>query len=390
MKKYNMAIEQDRFEEIIDDIVSERVEGHADKHVRELDEEYRHGDAAKHLKGYEKYDADQAYDAFIDSIRTRLRARRQRSRVVTYSLLAAAAVAALFVFVHISRHDMEEKDVVATHQKGQTEERSLAEASQPKSIPFYSSSKPQLQLPNGDVVVLSEGGKTFGDANITTKGNTISVKGGNNEDLVKLSIPRGRQYDLILSDGTHVWLNSETTLSFPLSLKGDREVSVSGQAFFDVAHTGDAFMVRCSKGVVKVMGTTFDVRDYAGEATSVTLVSGSVAYTTANETTALHPGEQVVQEPYTSSLTVQQVDTHRYTAWKDGIIYFTDERLEDVMNDIERMYDVRVVYTDGYLRDMLFTGECSRFKNVDEFMKLLQLTGLIEYKIDGKTITLSY
>ena len=149
-------------------------------------------------------------------------------------------------------------------------------------------------------------------------------------------------------------------------------------------------MVRCSKGVVKVMGTTFDVRDYAGEATSVTLVSGSVAYTTANETTALHPGEQVVQEPYTSSLTVQQVDTHRYTAWKDGIIYFTDERLEDVMNDIERMYDVRVVYTDGYLRDMLFTGECSRFKNVDEFMKLLQLTGLIEYKIDGKTITLSY
>ena len=60
------------------------------------------------------------------------------------------------------------------------------------------------------------------------------------------------------------------------------------------------------------------------------------------------------------------------------------------MNDIERMYDVRVVYTDGYLRDMLFTGECSRFKNVDEFMKLLQLTGLIEYKIDGKTITLSY
>ena len=60
------------------------------------------------------------------------------------------------------------------------------------------------------------------------------------------------------------------------------------------------------------------------------------------------------------------------------------------MNDIERMYDVHIVYSDNYLRDMTFTGECSRFKNVDEFMKLLQMTGLIEYKIDGKTILLSY
>ncbi|MBR6944834.1 MAG: DUF4974 domain-containing protein, partial [Prevotella sp.] len=167
-------------------------------------------------------------------------------------------------------------------------------------------------------------------------------------------------------------------------------VTVSGQAFFDVAHTGQDFLVNCSKGVVKVMGTTFDVRDYAGETTSVTLVTGSVAYTTNNETTELHPGEKISQQTDTQTPVVQQVDTRRFTAWKDGMIYFMDERLEDVMNDIERMYDVHIVYSDNYLRDMTFTGECSRFKNVDEFMKLLQMTGLIEYKIDGKTILLSY
>ena len=138
------------------------------------------------------------------------------------------------------------------------------------------------------------------------------------------------------------------------------------------------------------MGTSFDVRDYAGETTSVTLVSGSVAYATNSETTQLHPGEQAVQEPGSQSIVVQQVDTRRFTAWKDGMIYFKDERLEDVMSDIERMYDVNIVYSDNYLRDMLFTGECSRFKNVDEFMKLLQMTGLIEYKKNGKTIILSY
>lgn len=382
--------DQDKFEKIIDDIVADRAEEHDGTPFRELHEEYQHGDAASHLKRYDSYNADQAYEKFINSIRTRLRVRKHHRHVVVYSLLAAAAVAALFVLVNISRHDIEENGVIAAEKVGKKQDRSGKEVAQQKTIPFYSSTKPQLVLPNGDVVLLSEGGTTYGNVSVTTKGNTISLEGGREEDLVKLSIPRGRQYDLLLSDGTHVWLNSETTLSFPLSMNGDREVSVSGQAFFDVAHTGRSFQVRCSKGVVKVMGTTFDVRDYAGETTSVTLVSGSVAYTTNNETTELHPGEQVLQEPGSSITLVQQVDPLRFTAWKDGMIYFKDERLEDVMTDIERMYDVHIMYSEDYLRDMLFTGECSRFKNVDEFMKLLQLTGSIEYQINGKTIILSY
>lgn len=385
-----MTTDQDQFEKIIDDIIADRLDEHADEHLQAVAEEYRHGDAASHLTRYGHYDADQAYDTFMNNVKTKQRARNRRTMIVRYSLLAAAVVAALFVFVHIARHDIEEQGVITAHEVGQTTDSSEKQVAQQKGIPFYSSAQPRLELPNGDVIVLSEGGTTLGDASITTKGNTISVDGAHHEELVKLTIPRGRQYDLILSDGTHVWLNAETTLSFPLSFHGDRQVAVSGQAFFDVAHTGDSFSVQCSQGVVKVMGTTFDVRDYAGETTSVTLVSGSVAYTTNNATTELHPGEQVVQEQGAQTPVVQHVDTRRFTAWKDGIIYFQDERLEDVMSDIERMYDVHVVYTDNYLRDMLFTGECSRFKNVDEFMKLIHLTGLVEYEIKGKTIILSY
>lgn len=386
-----MTTEQDKFEKIIDDIIADRLDEHADEHLQAVAEEYRHGDAASHLKKYDHYDADQAYDKFMNSIEERLRVRRRRMMIVRYSLLAAAVVAFLFIFVNISRHDIKEKGIItAINETIHPKDRKASDVAQQKTIPFYSLSKPQLVLPNGDVVLLSEGGTTYGDASITTKGNTISVDGGNLEDLVKLSIPRGRQYDLVLSDGTHVWLNSETTLSFPLAFNGDRQVSVTGQAFFDVSHTGHSFTVSCSKGVVKVMGTTFDVRDYAGETTSVTLVSGSVAYTTNNETTELHPGDQIVQEDGALNTIVQHVDTRRYTAWKDGMIYFMDERLEDVMRDIERMYDVHVLYTDNYLRDMIFTGECSRFENVEEFIKLLQMTGSVEYTINGKTITLSY
>ncbi len=384
-----MVTDQNKFEKIIDDIVYDRVDEQTNPSIQDLYEEYQHGDVSSHLRRYDSYDSAQAYDKFINGIKTKLIVRRRRTRIIEYSLLAAAAIACLFIFVNISRHDVEENGIVA-NTVGKTEDPSVKEVAQQKAIPFYSSSKPKLVLPNGDVVFLSEGGTSYGDVNITTKGNTINVDGGDYEDLVKLSIPRGRQYDLILSDGTHVWLNSETTLSFPLAFNGDREVSVTGQAFFDVAHTGDSFTVRCSKGEVTVMGTTFDVRDYAGESTSVTLVSGSVAYTTQNETKELHPGEQVVQEPGSQFLVVQQVDTQRFTAWKDGMIYFKDERLEDVMHDIERIYDVTIMYSDNYLRDMLFTGECSRFNTVDEFMELLQLTGLIEYKITGKTIILSY
>ena len=385
-----MITNQNKFEKIIEDVVEGRVDEHASKAVQDLDEEYRHGDAASHLKKYDSYDADQAYETFINNIRTRLRVRKHRRMVIGYSLLAAAVITALFVFVNISRQNIDEKGVTVAQQVGKTADASGQETAQQKQIPFYSSAQPQLVLPNGKVVVLAEGGTTIGETNITTKGNTISVDGGHEEELVKLSIPRGRQYDLILSYGTHIWLNAETTLSFPLSFKGNRKVTVNGQAFFDVAHTGHPFLVQCSKGVVNVMGTTFAVRDYAGGTTSVTLVSGSVTYTTNNETTTLHPGEQVTQEPGAQSTVVQQVDTQRFTAWKDGMIYFKDERLEDVMNDIERMYDVHIVYSDSYLRDMTFTGECSRFKNVDEFMKLLQMTGLIEYKMNGKTIILSY
>ncbi|MBR1401439.1 MAG: DUF4974 domain-containing protein [Prevotella sp.] len=385
-----MTIEQDKIGHVINDIVSGRMDEQADSHIQQLYEEYQHGDAASHLKKYDSYDPDQAYDAFINNIEAKLHAKRRRRIAIGYSLIAAAVVASLFIFVNISRHDIEEKGVTTVENVGKVQDRSDKEVAQQKTIPFYSTSKPKLVLPNGDVVILSDDGVTIGDAKITTMGNTISVDGGNDEDLVKLSIPRGRQYDLELSDGTHVWLNSETTLSFPLSFSGDRQVAVTGQAFFDVSHTGTPFRVQCSKGVVKVMGTTFDVRDYAGETTSVTLVSGSVAYATNSETTQLHPGEQAVQEPGSQSIVVQQVDTRRFTAWKDGMIYFKDERLEDVMSDIERMYDVNIVYSDNYLRDMLFTGECSRFKNVDEFMKLLQMTGLIEYKKNGKTIILSY
>ncbi len=151
----------------------------------------------------------------------------------------------------------------------------------------------------------------------------------------EIIIPRGRQYRITLEDGTAVLMNSESSLRFPNRFTNSREIELKGQAFFDVTKDGRPFRVTCPTGTVTVLGTSFDIRSYEGESTLVTLVKGKVKFAYASAEVTLKPGEQVCQSE--EGLKVYVVDTHRFTAWKDGLIYF-DDNLESVMRNIERIY----------------------------------------------------
>lgn len=366
---------------MIDDAIEEIVNGNKhDERIDVLREEYLHGNASETLRQYGKYDAEQAFHIFINKVKPQRPAYR---RWIGLGIAVAAVALALLVLVPLMREDdrMVESVTIAKVAEG-TLVKGGVEHKTP--IPQHSDKVPTLRLATGEVIELTgDRDVKLGDVAVSTHGSNISISSAKtySHPLV-LSIPRGRQFDLTLSDGTHVWLNSETTLTFPSQFNGERHVSVSGQAYFDVAHTGEPFSVECSRGTVKVMGTTFDVRDYKGETTQVTLVSGSVAYTTPSTSNILAPGEQINHETAGSTPTKNAVDTHQFTAWKDGLIYFYEQRLEDVMKEIERMYDVKVIFDDRYLCDRLFTGECSRYESVEEFLRLLSLTDEFSYNIE--------
>lgn len=380
-----MKKDESTFYNMLDDVVRENDNADAG-----LKEEYLHAVATRHLQQYGKYDADKAYSGFMNVLKT-YRRRRMLRRVSVAIVAAAAAIAVFIMFTGIPQGSN-----MSGGSHVQMPHEELASASQEtpvksgRRMPTYSASLPQITLPNGQVITLGEGNTQVDGTGFHTSGSTIRIsEGSSSSDVVKLHIPRGRQYDMILSDGTHVWLNSDTELSFPLAFSGERTVTLRGQGFFDVTHTGDPFSVRCVHGTVKVMGTSFDVKDYAGEATRVTLVTGKVAFNTASTTNYLRPGEQAVQDPASHTVDIQEVNTHRYTAWKEGLIYFEDDRLEDVMHNIERIYNVHVEFQNPSLRDLTFTGECSKYKSVDEFLHVLSLTGDINFQHKGNNIIIT-
>ncbi|MCQ2219977.1 MAG: DUF4974 domain-containing protein [Prevotella sp.] len=350
-----------------------------EKHLKTLQEEFLHGDASKTLHNYESYDAVKAYDKFIERIKP---SHRIGKRWTITAVAIAASIAALFIIAPNIYNKEETQAIVTITMEAQGINTAKGEKKK-STIPAHSTKLPTLRLANGEIVELTGQDIHLSALDIHTAGNSIAISTASDKvQQLQLSIPRGRQFDLTLSDGTHVWLNSETTLTFPSRFENERKVTVSGQAFFDVTHNGLPFRVECSRGVINVMGTTFDVRDYANDMTQVTLVSGSVEYTSTSSSKMLAPGEQIRHEISTASPTVCNVNTHQYTAWKDGLIYFYEQRLEDVMKEIERIYDVHISFDDAYLLDRLFTGECSRYESVEEFLRLLSLTDEFSYIIE--------
>lgn len=381
MQRFNNTVDS-----IIDGIIPDN-----DKKMQELREEYLNGNASDVLCNYQRYDTKKAYASFIRKVKP---ARNIRRRLIALSVGVAASVAALVVFLPFLQENDEPK-VVAMIVKESCGINPAAGEKKSSPIPAHSAKLPTLRLASGEVVELSGQDIHLPSIDILASGSSISISTASAKvQQLQLTIPRGRQYDLTLSDGTHVWLNSETTLTFPTKFENERKVAVKGQAFFEVAHTGEPFRVECSRGTVNVMGTTFDIRDYSNETTLVTLVSGSVEYTSQTTNQILTPGEQIRHEASNGTPQLYNVNTHQYTAWKEGLIYFYEQRLEDVMKEIERMYDVKVTIDDPYLCDRLFTGECSRYESVEEFLRLLSLTDEFSYvteKINNKkyiTITI--
>jgi len=200
-----------------------------------------------------------------------------------------------------------------------------------------------------------------------------------------ISTPKGGQYQVRLPDGTEVWLNAASSLKFPVSFSNSkqRKVELEGEAYFEVAHNKQQpFIVKTNRQDVEVLGTHFDVKSYADEpVTKTTLLEGSVRL---NGSTMLKPGQQGLSKG--NSLNVKQVDVDEELDWKNKQFILNDEDLQVVMRRLARWYDVEVVY-EGEPADVQFVGVVSSTRNISGVLKLMERTGKVHFKIEGKKIT---
>lgn len=202
-----------------------------------------------------------------------------------------------------------------------------------------------------------------------------------------ITTPRGGQYEVMLADGTKVWLDAESSLRFPIAFTGkDREVELTGEAYFEVKENKDKpFLVRAGQTETRVLGTHFNIMAYADEgAVKTTLLEGAVSMGQGGQRALLQPGEQGQFDSDKDIIARRVVNTRAVVAWKDGYYYFDRTPVQSVMRQIARWYDVQIVYKGIAPKDEI-VGRIPRSADVSEVLHIMELIG-IRFKIDGKTI----
>ena len=207
----------------------------------------------------------------------------------------------------------------------------------------------------------------------------------------KIETPKGGEYAFTLSDGTFVRLNAMSAIHFPIDFgENPREVSLAGEAFFDVTHHEQPFIVKTAEMVIEVMGTSFNISSYMDEIySSVTLLSGSLKIQTghSDDSFLLTPSQQALFDRSTGEISVHQVDVSSYIAWNNGMFYFKDWTLESIMHYLGRWYDIdEVIYENERLKAIMFGCKFSKYDDIDRFLRAFEHTGKVKYHIQGKTI----
>ncbi|MFC0518573.1 FecR family protein [Mucilaginibacter angelicae] len=204
-----------------------------------------------------------------------------------------------------------------------------------------------------------------------------------------ITTPRGGQYQVVLGDGTRVWLNAASSIRFPQPFNGhERLIELTGEAYFEVAKDKThPFIVQANGTKVQVYGTHFNVNAYPDNSNvTTTLLEGSVQMSNNSRAAMLVPGEQGVSTKTGSTISVSRADIQQTMAWKNGFFIFHDLNIVDVMKQVGRWYDVDIEYQDNDVKNNEFGGTISRYKSITELMDIMQLTRSVHYKIEGRRV----
>jgi transmembrane sensor len=222
-------------------------------------------------------------------------------------------------------------------------------------------------------------------------GTKIISEGKIRNQYAVLTTPKGGQYQIILSDGTRVWLNAASTLRYPAKFEGsERVVQLSGEAYFEVAKVQASgkrmpFVVKTETQQIEVLGTHFNVNNYPDESfAKTTLIEGSVSVSATSAITKhqlLKPNQQSIIAKDSEFIKVIKVDPTAVIDWKNGDFIF-DTDIKTIMRQISRWYNVEIVY-EGNISEEELVGTISRSKNLIEVLKVLQETNKAHFKLEG-------
>jgi len=205
-----------------------------------------------------------------------------------------------------------------------------------------------------------------------------------------ITTPYGGKYQVVLTDGTKVWLNAASTLVFPTVFKGTtREISLKGEGYFEVARNASKpFVVKVGDMRVDVLGTSFNIMAYEDEAAvRTTLLEGAVRVGAGGVSRALEIGEQGVWDKRGKMEVIHDADVEQAVAWKNGLLQFHSTSMPVIMRQMARWYNVQVVYASEDIKNESFSGSIHSSENISEVLKMLELTGTVHFDVTGQMIT---
>lgn len=219
----------------------------------------------------------------------------------------------------------------------------------------------------------------------------VSAREDNREqaEYYTIKVPLGGEYTVLLPDSTRIYLNAGTTLRYPNKFIGkNREVFLSGEAYFDVYHDESRpFIVRAEQISIQVLGTSFNVNAYpAWKEVKTTLVEGKISVKSGRDTIIMVPGTQVVYNKETRECVYTRVDVNNFISWKDGYYDFENLSLEELMFIFSNWYNLEIVYMNEQVKALKFGGRLQRYDDVSSLLRQLEYTQDVHFKLDGNKL----
>jgi len=311
----------------------------------------------------------------------------ERNRRSYYKYAIAASVALLIGIGYYKTQRTTSFNSINTEK-----ENTVVEKERPKN-----SDEVILTLSDGSKVVLNDqkNGVVASQEDIVItkdKDGQIRYEDKNSDHKGKVSFntlitPNGKTFQIALPDGTVVWMNAGSSLKYPTYFEGnERSVALTGEAYFEVAHNPKMpFKVLSNGQEVEVLGTHFNVRAYENEPLlKTTLLEGKIKITEGSNSALVKPGQQIVVSLDKHSMRTREVNTELAIAWKNRLFYFENAKYDEIMREIERWYDVDVIYK-GKIPDERFEGAIQKDLKLDQVLKMLESKD-IHFKISGKEV----
>lgn len=304
-------------------------------------------------------------------------------KALWWSIAASVAVAAgFFLFMNVTRHDGPASGLATERTIPPGELRAVLILTEGDMVALDGTSsqvlQPRIQGVTNDSVV----GLTYKNVEMDESGGEIRNT---------LRVPPGSFYTLELSDGTKVWMNADSELNFPVKfLSGTREVTLGGEAYFEVARDRNKpFIVHMDGAEINVLGTSFNVSTYGDDGNLyATLESGSISFRGGNAASGIvmQPGRQVVMNMKSGRVDVRDVDVSQYTSWRNGKFVFESMTLETIMKQLHRWYDVQIEYRDPAIKNYEFKGVVNRNMNMEDILGIIAETTNIKFEIEDDKV----